>query len=369
MGKVYSVYLSTILGSLLISSCGGGACPSGERMGACGLKDVCVECFHSSQCPDQEKCSYDGICAVDVGWECETDIDCSGYPEVCIYNTCTIKCRGDFDCDYGEICRNETCITRKCQEDGHCPEGYEAVDGSLFCSYSPCEVEGQYSGACGLAYDCVECFHDSHCESGICTENGLCSTEECRVDADCEGEARCIDSRCEDTCLITEHCEFPAICNESTGTCHSQRCTEKGECGDWKYRPIEGSLLCEYNPCDTDETGLIVGVCGASNSCVECIDDTDCADGEFCDLIGMCNPYPQCGPDGYRNCYVYETCIDGYCMFACEDDLDCQLGDGICEPQGYCHFERCSRQGTCPEGWRPGTPASSPTSLWCVKNR
>jgi hypothetical protein len=86
----------------------------------------------------------------------------------------------------------------------------------------------------------------------------------------------------------------------------------------------------------------------------------------FCSLRGRCQELPQCRHDYY--CESGETCLGGVCVISCTVDADCYSGAGICLQEGYCFFERCNRDGICPDGWEPGTADSVPDTLACIKN-
>jgi hypothetical protein len=78
-------------------------------------------------------------------------------------------------------------------------------------------------------------------------------------------------------------------------------------------------------------------------------------------------PFPECGTGSNNVCVNYKTCVDGKCLLKCDNDNDCI--HGVCMPGGYCHHERCTADGTCPDGWVPGTASSTPFSLACMKIR
>ena len=176
------------------------------------------------------------------------------------------------------------------------------------------------------------------------------------------GESRCFEQRCNSPCVSDDDCNTNEICDDSTGHCSVVRCDEDGMCPMWRWKPVPGTLGCQYDPCPRGS--VIPGVCAFDKWCVECIVDGDCDDGQFCSLGARCLEYPQCEVT-CRN--TTEICIDGKCQISCESDVDCLSGAGVCQVEGYCFFVRCNPDGTCPDGWALGTMETVPETLACVK--
>lgn len=124
-----------VLALSALSSCGGDSdgCPAGEMKGGCGLADQCVECIVDAHCDDAGgSCRYDGTCiATSI---CVTDDDCP--PDLkCFDGICDVACSDDTDCEAHERCNGQFCYQAWCTEDGTCPEGWDAIEGSLRCSW------------------------------------------------------------------------------------------------------------------------------------------------------------------------------------------------------------------------------------------
>jgi len=335
-------------------------CPAGLMPGGCGLEDRCVECITDMDC-NGETCMY-GMCALTS--VCTTDSECQSAGNnvsYCVNGRCVEYCEHDADCLRDEICLG-VCEWLKCRPDGTCPEGW--VPGWGGCSYDPCVDQiDKIPGACGLHGECVECFADSQCaENETCDNLGECViTPRCETNLDCQSDYICFENKCHPPCESESDCAETEYCDVVGNVCVTVRCDSSGKCSRWGYRPIVGTLECRWDPCFWNE-GLIPGVCGLAERCIWCIVDEDCQDGEFCNSRGFCHDYPECND----RCVTNETCFEGKCYLKCETDSDCNDSAGICMPEGYCHFERCSKDGTCPPGWLPGDADTVPGRLYCV---
>ena len=350
----------------------GCSCPDGKTEGQCGLKGKCVECNRDDDCPSSMGCLPWGECSSSAHIQCYSDTDCwMTYNDsrfVCSTNTCVLPCEADSDCYYGSKCRLGECYNEWCPGEGGCPDQWRDIEGSLYCRFDgDCHDRGMILGACGLNGMCVECFSDEHCPSGICKSDGNCIEPECFSNAECQNGASCVESRCAIPCLSDVDCGEDIICDSNSKHCRHVRCDISASCENWGWQSVSGSLNCHYDPCPG--SSLVPGVCGLERMCIQCITDENCGAGEYCALYGECLDYPNCDPDAHRYCFSGETCVDGRCHLSCENDDDCLWGAGICMPEGYCYFERCSPEGTCPAGWAPGDGSSAPGSLACVKIR
>jgi hypothetical protein len=221
-----------------------------------------------------------------------------------------------------------------------------------------------YMGSCGLASQCVECITDGYCDEGMCSLEGKCVPCECEEDADCENGLLCRENRCAVPCMSSDECLENEICEEE-GYCRTVRCACGPKCDVWGWRPISGTLACRYDPCHDSPT--IPGVCALDRTCVGCLTDAECSEDFYCSLWGSC--YKRCGEVHGGACIIGRRCVGERCEMECESDSDCLYGAGECLPEGYCHIERCAPDGSCPEGWKPGTYQTATGSLACPKIR
>jgi len=323
-----------------------------------------VECNRHNDCSPPMKCLPWGQCAVDADYECDSDGDCVAAYEnhlmLCSNHRCVLPCENDAVCTRGSLCVAGECFQEWCPSSGVCSEDWESIDGSLFCRYTgSCSDQDLILGGCGLNGECVECFTDSHCEEGICNSSGICQSRECQVDTDCGADEHCLDFRCSPPCNSQLDCDASSTCD--SGFCRKVLCDSSGRCDTWGWQPILGSLDCLYEPCPNSD--LMPGVCALERQCVECIVDNDCEGNEYCAIYAKCVEIPECGPETWKTCATFQECVDGKCIRGCEDDNDCYYG--YCTPEKYCFYERCGPDGTCPDGWRPGTKDSAPDSLAC----
>ncbi len=159
----------------------------------------------------------------------------------------------------------------------------------------------------------------------------------------------------------------PEICAASANECQSATCLRGIVCDTDPYAI--------HTPC----TG---GVCNGAGQCVECLQTSDCNNGEFCErqacLPATCDDLRQngnetgvdcggldCGPcENGQSCLVAADCISKLCLaatcMACTAHGDCLSSDycegGICRPKkpafapcmadAECLSNNCQCQGT-----------------------
>ncbi len=340
----------------------------GLTEGACGFEGACVECI-----PGLVECKRYGfrcnlqfaMCGISDGRTggCggTLPLTCITYSEPvdCRHNDhCVRRCTSNMDCSWSlcnwdGFCEEKSCYAGRCE-----PSGWVPLPWTYFCYYDPCPAQGMVTGWCGLVDQCVECMEDTQCPEGrICNLLGQCVPALCATDAECEGGRRCARGRCKTPCIYDEECGPEEVCQGAPGFCTEARCDESGWCNRWGWVPMDGSLKCRYAPCE-GRSGRIRGVCGDKYHCIECIDDSDCPQDppSYCETAGFCTSYPTC-EDGQES-PIGKICVLGRWYDKCEVDNDCRYGLGECRPipdgqGGYCFYERCRRDGTCPEGWAP----------------
>lgn len=133
----------------MVGSWGAAGCESrvigndGLVEGQCGLSGQRVECMVDSDCPSvdgvNQACDWSGDCYPRYWYDsplCETDDECP-HGLYCVGNTCLDTCDGHDACSgfgsaYCACGGANLCRYERCQAD-HCPEGFEAVDGSSVC--------------------------------------------------------------------------------------------------------------------------------------------------------------------------------------------------------------------------------------------
>lgn len=294
-----------------------------------------VACFAEGRCVDVQPdpcaavlCAPDSFCAVDESGEavcipfggegCTSDFDC-GDNAFCDFSTCnadgTAPAPGDDPNrpDDGSgggsdlVCLGTcvviddiTCDNVLCDEGSHCVEGFNGPE--CVPNESECETDEQCNGGrcellCLPMPDCPEC--DACMIVGRCVEDGddcaaLCGPgQECRIDAD--GSVTCED--------VTPP---PAECT-SDADCQTGRCNA-GE-------------VCMSDPsCSADPDGNNGGFAPCTDVCwgycveeeptpTSCLDDSECAPGEICEIRESCPPCVNGDPACEVPCFLEGSCV------------------------------------------------------------
>ena len=329
----------------------------------CNGEADCRNCADNADCADESNfCNGDSIC---VDGECEFEIP-SYTP--CASDTLTV-------CDEA----NDRCV-EECADDSQCPTDEEnTCNGTAECKADgTCGYTGTQcpSGQClPIAQLCYDCEDNADC-ANFFTDKPVCITvydefanpntnycSECEFDADCaDGVCKVDDSdprnnECVD-CLDDDDCE-------GTDTCLNNQCvqcTEDCPCPDNTYcRLGDGGGIIVVPP--TPIAGTLNGFprCLPSpdteyNVCVECLDDSDCPDGEMCFVIDCPAPIPEYDECGRGIPYpipfgtLVNECVE------CLDDSDCddRLRDiddpfAVCKTDGVCDnaTNTCSYSNPC----------------------
>ena len=294
------------------------------------VNDVVVNSVNDSNCDNGLYC--DGVETCDAELDCQigTNVDCSYLDDQCntgecselldqctvspeIFSTpceadsdiCTIdhcngqgscvflednpdcfECTDDSDCDNGLYCDgDEACI------DNECVSGTAPVcDDGLFCD--GVEVCDEETDSCedGLSIDCTgndlqiinrcdnnpdnnpftwdfffgftsTCDEDADtCTTGVLDIDHACAVSACG--AECEIDDDCADTECDylDGCVGEDYYDYDDVANDCLGDC-----------------------ACEDNSCGT------VGIYVNDSRCMpECLYDSDCDDGVYCNGGEIC---------------------------------------------------------------------------------
>lgn len=211
------------------------------------------------------------------------------------------ECTINADCDDGNACTSDTCVSESCVHDpiANC------------CG----------NGACESGEDCNSCSSDCFAGSGASCGNGICETadgEDCQsCSADCNGvtsgrpsnryccgnDVTCGDSRCTgsgNTCSSspgvgsccgdgvcegsedTANCEIdcPDLCGNGTCDAGEDQCncaadcgnppTSEGNCTDGLDNDCDGATDCSDNDCSNDPA------CSCGGNKASCSSNSDC---------------------------------------------------------------------------------------------
>ncbi|MBI1825572.1 MAG: hypothetical protein HY287_13160 [Planctomycetes bacterium] len=362
--------------------CPGETCDDGN---ACTANDVCsngkcggvpVDCSDNNICTN-DLCNPTTGCyhvnntiSCDDGNICTTNDACTG-------GTCagtTMNCDDDNPCT-DDFCNPETecgCYhvnnTRPCDDGNICTtsdicSGGICVGGPLLgcnlgtvCTTGTCRPDT----GCTYAYNSVTCDDGNACTAYDVCSNGICSG----VPVDCDDNNACTDDLCNpltgcyhvnNTARCNDHhsCKINDVCTGGvcSGVSSSPTCVEciaDGQCNDGNNCTTDTCFhgICFYTPnsnsCDDGNA------CTTNDTCASgvCIGGAalDCDDGSIC-TDDSCNPSSGCvhvvnsDPcDSGNACTTYDTCFGGVCLggppINCDDGNACT--DDFCNPASGC---------------------------------
>jgi hypothetical protein len=321
-------------------------------------------------------------------------------------NACATNCSVDANCLNTAYCTAaNTCVPRKlpgatCTRDSECSTS-ACIEG--FCCDRDCR--GQCD-ACSKAKGAVAdgtCTplplgttpSPDECGSYLCDGEGFYCATTCKTDAACAAGKFCSNGSCVDGLNLGSACTKDRQCNSgfcTDGVCCSSACDGSCTvCSQALGASIDGTC-----------TGLPKGNPGRNNACSPfsctgngggcagaCMDDGDCAPGNFCTPQGLCVPAFSNGAACERSTQCTSRfCTDGVC---CNSACDGQCAvcakafgaatNGVCQtaPQGSrgspeCYFFVCDGQQTsCPTTCSSNSQCNSdsfcyqgPNSSFCV---
>lgn len=267
-----------------------------------------------SPCYQGERICRGGVCVIP---ECEVASDCDvraciGAPE-CVVGECIY---GDVlengtVCGEGRTCHQGNCISSACTSNSDCP-AKSSCHAPSTCSFET--LQCIYGPA--LA-DLTPCENDGRCFGGECKE------VECTSDSDC---------------THSEACMAPGACDLTTFTCKSL------------------VPLADKTPCSAP--GGADAYCFNGACTGECLEDSDCDNGEYCDGAERCSFTLRCEPDAAAPPEIGSPCTtalggeagicsaDRVCVAGgdCTADAHCQAAD-ICAGAGRCEDYQCVYDG------------------------
>jgi len=315
-----------------------------------GEGGIHIECRGDEDCDDGNLCNgrercVEGVCVSGEPVICDDGIDCT--VDSCNERTGTCVFIPDHDrCGYNEICDPQLgCISRRCTTDEDCDDG-------LFCN-------GR------------EFCEDGTCRSSpapVCDDGIDCTLDRCDEDLDrCVNEPQ--DSLCDDGlyCNGREYCDpnlgclhgEPVDCDDGD-PCTVDSCDEVNDRCVYEIRDQDrdhhGDEACGGDDCDDSDPTVHPG---AQEQCHD-LKDNDCNGRVDCD-DPACYSDPRCNPvecetdqdcDDGNPCNGQERCVDGFCQsgipIICDDGIDCTIDE--CDPiTGECVF--IPDDDLCPVGY------------------
>jgi MYXO-CTERM domain-containing protein len=325
--------------------------PSGPACVTSGMKvGSCVVCEVNSDCTSTAAPVCDTTANTCV--QCLSNTDCSGSRPVCdtTSNLC-VACQSSSDCGGATpVCNTATSTCQPCQND------YAATNpGPLSCptaALPACEPAGSpLAGQCGVCSS----VNDTQCATipatPVCV--AASATCGCTVDADCNPDSYCDTSTvatgvcttgCRDLDGGTNNCSTGKYCTQMTGqvgACLAEPCNQNSDC--------------------TTSADPVCNTIVQPHTCVQCLNDPDCAKGLVCDPTNHCvectsNQTQNCNPAGPGGaCLAKETC-------GCATDADCGSATSgrVCDTSSQTCVTGC--RGVGGNGCSPPLVCSSTTS-------
>ncbi|NOY91680.1 MAG: hypothetical protein GXP55_10805 [Deltaproteobacteria bacterium] len=340
----------------------GGSCVAGDSTSACGTSgracsscgsgspfcvgSACVECRNGGDCDDGNPCTDDsctgGSCVhANNTASCNDGNRCT-LSDRCVSGSC--QAGAAKNCDDGEVCTTDSCdpSSGAC---GHLPNTAACDDGDACTLSDRCSGGRCQPGSPKNCDDTNVCTTDScNSSSGAC---GYSNNSRSCTGGVCGGGSCCTGCLSAGTCLAGD---TPSACGAAGSSC--QPCSGgtpfcvSGGCAECevdanctsatKAACVSGSCAPCANTADcASVSGLPACDTGASpNTCVECLDDTNCGGG-----TPRCNTTTQVCVE----CLVNADCggSTSFCKPSTNICVEC-LNNGDCGPGSM-----CSASNTC----------------------
>ncbi len=310
------------------------------------------------------------------------------------------ECTTSNDCDRGTVCDNGTCAVFACTGDEGCAN--EIAEGfQESCAFLG--SDGSFDPAAEGVCTSEECQGNRDCESGTSCIQGvcylgtdLCAGVTCGADQVCNPASGVCDAAVSDPCAGVS-CPGGQTCNAATGLCSGatdlcagvtcpsgQTCNAAtGLCAE----SVSAGSLCAACTSDAACTsGKCVTLAAGSFCGQNCASNTDCRSGftcfDFSGAIGkQCIPQSgRCDDCNAQGCADAQYCEvnTGNCRAAtpscgsCLNDAQCGAG-AVCAQLGTgrvcldtCTGGGCASDYTCSTTAVPGSQVCAPTSGSCT---
>lgn len=313
-------------GCFKVECIGSDDCPSTK---ACDLeRNRCINPCDSISTPcGKGKCQvidHEPICVCNQGFVLSSNKKCEDYDE-CIENPChpSAICQnepGSFIC----LCP-QNMIGDPTQEGCRFPnECYSDVDchQSASCINSKCLNSCELSNNCGKGAICNVINHKITC---TCPKNTIgdplkeCELIECTENDQCSSDNQCVDFKCINPCLMN-------ICGKNA---NCDAINHAGSCSclpGYTGNPILGCI--QIQSCRVDKQCPNGAKCYNSICSTSCSSNRDCLDSELC-IQNVCQPTCKsnatCGSDMF--CYNNICTIEPKCL----SDDDCEFEENCTE--------------------------------------
>ncbi len=250
------------------------------------------------------------------------------------------SCDNNADCTIDQTCTNGCCEQIPCTTNTDCP--------------FPCITPSQIFNPAALCNNCIDGYCLDPCVTSAECGDRICASPSQNVECFGPEESNPDDCNCKD-CLPGV---LPTQNGNPCGNCINPQltCTTDADCAAvsdfWdqcKNPPgicVVGSTGVEQEFCNSENNNCIQPPMDADTSQCFCTQDSDCADGSFCNGAETCSS-GSCQAGTPPNCNdaiscTIDACNEGTDMCdhtpnngACEDGLICN-GTEICDPQTGC---------------------------------
>ncbi len=286
--------------------------------------DACVDCVVDNDCDDSDPCTDDtcltGSCSNNPV-DCDDGLFCNGVEfcdefggcisgkdpcpgQLCdeVTDAC-VECLVDADCDDGDSCTDDTCLT------GSCSNNPVDCDDGLFCNGS--EV----------------------CVAGVCQSG---------KDVDCDDFVACTDDSCNETTDSCDNVTNDANCDNGLFCDGPETCDSVSGCLPGSLVDCDDLVGCTDDSCNED-----------TDTCDHIANDENCADGDFCNGDETCDPVLDCQAGIDVDCDDGVGCTDDSCN-EITDSCDHSPNDALCDNGLFCDGdETCDVNFDCQPGTDP----------------
>jgi hypothetical protein len=345
--------------------CGNNDCIQNPNGPFCAANHCAAACTAEANCPGGHCCLIGPASGSCYTGDCCDNSHCAGNPKgpKCVNHAC--GCFADGDCGTsgsGKICFGNVCVDGTCHTSTECTAASAPI----------CDTSDHTCRSCSTGTECQNAGKGQVCCGGQCYSGTCCKDSECTTPTRpiCQlSDHTChpcpIDNICK-THYLGDYC-----CGSGPlgGSCYTGNCCRAGQCAD-PLKPV-----CLQSVCDTCEKdpNACPAQYGASYQCCTagknkgacykgaCCDNSQCQDAliPYCDTgtftCVQCLDKTQC-PQGQTCCDGKCTwgtcCVDGDCKIAQMTDGGTTTADGGAADNGMCYQNHCQIPCTagCPNG-------------------